>query len=134
MCLIAEIIHTCSNEEVAHAAVASMGADFASKVGATAGNYGLSIGAFTARAVLHFEKIGGEQEKEALRAAMNGADQPILSGLQHILLPVMESKGLDRSDLSLALTRTRATSERPRPRRTSKKCCQEHLQSETSSN
>jgi hypothetical protein len=90
MCLIAEIIHTCSHEKVAQAAVASMGSGFAGKVGVTAGANGLSIGAFTARAVREFEKIGGEQEKQALRHAMNGSDQPILAGLQYILEPVIQ--------------------------------------------
>ena len=90
MCLIAEIIHTCSHEKVAQAAVASMGHDFAGKVGATAGAYGLSIGAFTARAVREFERRVGEPEKQALRALMDRADQPILIGLQHILQPVIE--------------------------------------------
>ena len=90
MCLIAEIIHTCSHEKVAQAAVASVGSGFASKVGITAGANGLSIGAFTARAVREFEKIGGEPEKHALRQAMYGSDQPILAGLQHILEPIIE--------------------------------------------
>jgi hypothetical protein len=90
MCLIAEIIHTCSHEKVAHAAVASMGSAFAGKVGATAGANGLSIGAFTVRVVREFEKIGGEQEKQALRKVMDGSDQPILAGLQRILEPVIE--------------------------------------------
>jgi hypothetical protein len=90
MCLIAEIIHTCSHEKVAHAAVASMGSDFATKVGVTAGANGLSIGAFTARAVREFEKVGGEHEKQALQRAMNGSDQPILAGLAHILEPAIE--------------------------------------------
>ena len=57
MCLIAEIIHTCSHEKVAQAAVASMGSGFAGKVGVTAGANGLTVGAFTARAVREFEKI-----------------------------------------------------------------------------
>lgn len=90
MCLIAEIIHTCSHEKVAHAAVVSMGSAFAGKVGATAGANGLSIGAFTVRVVREFEKIGGEQEKQALRQVMDGSDQPILAGLQRILEPVIE--------------------------------------------
>jgi hypothetical protein len=85
MCLIAEIIHTCSHEKVAQAAVASLGSDFAGKVGATAGAYGLSIGAFTARTVREFETNVGEREKQALRAIMARTDQPILTGLQHIL-------------------------------------------------
>ena len=90
MCLIAEIIHTCSHEKVAHAAVASLGGCFASKVGVTAGANGLSIGAFTARTVREFERRVGDREKQALRAAMDGTDQPILTGLQHILRPVVE--------------------------------------------
>jgi hypothetical protein len=91
MCLIAEIIHTCSHEKVARAAVASMGSNFASRVEVTAGANGLSIGAFAARAVREFDKIGGEQEKQALRQAMNGSDHPILAGLAHILEPAIES-------------------------------------------
>ncbi|HUB63996.1 MAG TPA: hypothetical protein VL996_06035 [Methylocella sp.] len=90
MCLIAEIIHTCSHEKVAQAAVASVGSDFANKVGATADSYGLSIGAFTARAVRDFEKRVGDQEKQALRALMDRTDQPILTGLRHILQPMIE--------------------------------------------
>ena len=93
MCLIAEIIHTCSHERVAQAAVASVGSDFASKVGAQAGACGLSIGAFTARAVREFEKHVGEPEKQALRAIMDRADQPLLIGLRHILLPMIETDG-----------------------------------------
>lgn len=95
MCLVAEIIHTCSHEKVAQAAVASMGAGFAGKVGATAGANGLSIGAFTARAVLEFERRVGEQEKQALLAVMDGTDQPILAGLRHILRPAIESSAPD---------------------------------------
>jgi hypothetical protein len=93
MCLIAEIIHTCSHEKVAQAAVASLGSDFAGKVGVTAGAFGLSIGAFTVRTVREFERSVGEQEKQALRAIMDRADQPILTGLQHILQPVVEIDG-----------------------------------------
>lgn len=91
MCLIAEIVHSCSNEKVAHAAVASIGSDFADKVSATASAYGMSIGAFTAQAVLQFDRSVGEQERVALREAMKGADQPILFGLHRILQPVVET-------------------------------------------
>lgn len=96
MCLIAEIIHTCSHEKVAHAAVASMGSSFAGKVGVTAEAQGLSIGAFTARAVREFGQVCGEEEKYALQQIMEGSDQPILTGLQHILLPVIETEGPGR--------------------------------------
>ncbi|WP_051953339.1 hypothetical protein [Methylocapsa aurea] len=91
MCLIAEIVHTCSNEKVAQAAVASIGSDFAGKVGATASAHGMSVGAFTAHTVLQFDRIRGEQQRKAIHEAMRGSDQPILSGLQHILRPVVEA-------------------------------------------
>jgi hypothetical protein len=93
MCLIAEIIHTCSHEKVAQAAVASMGSAFAGKVGVSAGACGLSIGAFTARAVREFDASSGEPERQAIRNAMDGADQPILTGLQLILSPLLEKEG-----------------------------------------
>jgi len=93
MCLIAEIIHSCSHEKVAQAAVASLGPDFAGKVGATADAVGLSIGAFTARTVREFGRNVKEEEKQALRAIMARTDQPILTGLQHILLPIVDGDG-----------------------------------------
>lgn len=89
MCLIAEIVRTCSNERVAQAAVASLGSEFAGRVGASASANGLSIGSFTARAVQQFERSVGEKEKQTLREIMRGSDQPILSGLHHILQPTI---------------------------------------------
>ncbi len=91
--MIAEIIRTCSHEKVAQAAVASMGPSFAGKVGMTAGAQGLTIGAFTARVVRDFQSRSGEEEWNRLRHAMDGADQPILIGLQHILWPAIEKDG-----------------------------------------
>lgn len=96
MCLIHEIIHSCSHEKVADAAVASMGAAFAGRVGVTAGACGLSIGAFTARAVREFEAFSDEAERQAVRRAMDGSDQPILVGLQLILSPIMEKEWAER--------------------------------------
>ena len=89
MCLVAEIVHTCSNEKVAQAAVASLGAEFASKVDATARLSGMSVGAFAARTVRQFDRSVGERERQALRDAMRGADQPILVGLHQILQPAI---------------------------------------------
>ncbi len=89
MCLVAEIVHTCSNEKVAKAAVASLGTEFASKVDATARLSGMSVGAFTARTVRQFDRSVGEKERQALREAMRGTDQPILFGLHQILQPAI---------------------------------------------
>ncbi len=90
MCLIAEVVHSCSHEKVAQAAVASIGSEFARKVKATANVYGMSPGAFTARTVIQFDRTSGGEEKQALRRIMQGTDQPILTALEHILKPVVE--------------------------------------------
>lgn len=90
MCLIAEVVHSCSNEKVAHAAVASIGSEFAGKVKATASVYGMTLGAFTARTVIQFGRDCGGEEKQALRRMMDGADQPILIALEQILKPVVD--------------------------------------------
>jgi hypothetical protein len=90
MCLIAEVVHSCSNEKVAQAAVASIGREFAGKVKATASVYGMSMGAFTARTVIQFDRTCGGEEKQALRRIMQGTDQPILTALEHILKTVVE--------------------------------------------
>lgn len=116
MCLIAEIIHTCSHEKVAHAAVVSVGPDFAGKVGVTADAHGLSIGAFTARTVRDFEKRVGEPEKQALRALMDRSDQPILTGLRHILEPVMLLEGGDEAHSRRGDQETPASQKTPAPR------------------
>ena len=90
MRLLAEIIHTCSHEKVAHAAVASMGPSFAEKVRVAAGDLDLSTGAFAARVVRDFDEWSGEAERQAIRKAMGGSDQPILTGLRLILQPIIE--------------------------------------------
>lgn len=90
MCLIAEVVHSCSNEKVAQAAVASIGSEFAGKVKATASVYGMSMGAFAARTVIQFDRNCGGEEKQALRRIMKGADQPILIALEHILKPAVD--------------------------------------------
>ena len=93
MCLIKEVVHSCSNEKVAQAAVASIGSEFAGKVRATADVYGLSLGAFTARTVIQFDRTCGGEEKQALRRMIQGTDQPILIALEHILKPVVDRVG-----------------------------------------
>lgn len=83
--LIDEILHTCSNEKVAQAAVASLGSDFSSRVKSAADFYHLSVGAFTARVVHDFGEDARAHERRVVDCAMHKADQPILRGLQVIL-------------------------------------------------
>jgi hypothetical protein len=83
--LINEIVHTCSNEKVAQAAVVSLGSTFVSRVKSAADLHGISIGAFTARVVREFADDAQPLDRRAVDRVMYKADQPILRGLQAIL-------------------------------------------------
>ncbi len=82
---IEEIVHTCSHEKVAQAAVASLGFDFATRVRTEAESHGVTMGAFVARVVHEFGKAADAAERRAVRRVMDKADQPILCGLRFIL-------------------------------------------------
>ena len=82
---IDEIVHTCSNESVARAAVASIGFSFVSRVKSAADRAGVSVGTFTARAVRTFAEEAPASEKHHVLRAMLRTDQPILRGLEVIL-------------------------------------------------
>ena len=93
---IDEIVHTCSNENVARAAVASIGFSFVSRVKSAADLVGVSVGTFTARAVRAFADEAPANEKREVLRAMFRSDQPILRGLEAILERQLEdSSSLD---------------------------------------
>jgi hypothetical protein len=83
--LLIEIIKTCSHEEVAQAAVASIGTEFERRVERAACERGMRTGSFVASTVRCFERTAGDDEWAGLADAMAGKDMPILSGLRHIL-------------------------------------------------
>ncbi len=80
-----EIVRTCSNAHVAHAALASIGGEFAQRFAADASRRDLTTGVFAARLVRDFAIAADQDEWEGVKAATRGADQPILSGLRYIL-------------------------------------------------
>jgi hypothetical protein len=80
-----EIVHTCSNSEVARAAVVSIGGEFAQRFAADASRRDLSSGVWAARLVREFADKADEVEWHRVSAAAYGADQPILGGLRYIL-------------------------------------------------
>lgn len=82
---IDEIVHTCSNEKVAQAALASLGFAFATRVRSEAEGHGVSAGAFVARLVREFGNAADDSERRAVQGTMDRADQPILVGLRAIL-------------------------------------------------
>lgn len=91
---IDEIVHTCSNENVARAAVASIGVSFALRVRSAADLLGVSTGLFAARAVRTFAAAAPVDEQREVARAMFRADQPILRGLEAILERELEDVGL----------------------------------------
>ena len=80
-----EIVRTCSNAHVAHAAVASIGRDFAERFAIDASRRDLPSGVFAASLVRDFAIEADKDEWEGVCEATRGADQPILSGLRYIL-------------------------------------------------
>ena len=80
--LMADILHSCTDEGIAAAAVASIGGPFASAVRAEADRTGLTVGALTASLVSGFARDASERDWRELGAAMAGVDQPVLVGLR----------------------------------------------------
>lgn len=91
---IDEIVHTCSNEDVARAAVASIGFSFASRVKSAADGAGVSVGVFAARAVRSFASVASTAGRLEVMRAMVRSDQPILRGLEVILSRELDESGL----------------------------------------
>ena len=80
--LMADILHSCTDEGIAAAAVASIGGPFAQAIRSEAARSGLTVGALTASLVSGFARDASERDWRELTAAMAGADHPVLSGLQ----------------------------------------------------
>ncbi|MGH6819149.1 MAG: hypothetical protein ACREC1_10305 [Methylovirgula sp.] len=91
--LLDEIVHTCSHEKVAHAAVASLGFAFLSRVKHAADQRGVSVGAFVASVVREFGEDAQAHERRAVDRVMHKADQPVLRGLQTILERQLDEQG-----------------------------------------
>ena len=83
--LVEEIVRTCANENVAQAAVASIGRRFAGDVAEAATVNGMTVGDFTARSVQRFARQGNEGELRSVIAAMSKSQEPLLAGLHRIL-------------------------------------------------
>jgi hypothetical protein len=92
--LVADLIHSCSNEMVAQAALASIGGRFADRVRGAAQEKGVSVGRFVASVVRDFSRRADDSMREALAARLIGADQPLLKGLCAVLEPVLEDGAL----------------------------------------
>ncbi|MBI5012361.1 MAG: hypothetical protein HZC06_06310 [Methylocystis sp.] len=88
--VIVDLINSCSNDRVAHAALACIGGGFAERVRAAAEEKGVSVGKFVAMAVREFASRSDEAAQEALRAKVVRDDQPLLRGLREVLQVPLE--------------------------------------------
>lgn len=88
--LIADLIHSCSNDKVAQAALACIGGRFADRVRAVAHEKGMNVGRFVVVVVSDFARRADEAAREALREKVSGEDQPLLQGLRAVLEPALE--------------------------------------------
>lgn len=88
---IEEIIRTCASEQVAAAAVSSIGRAFSTEVRVVADRYGMSTGGFTAFAVERFARLGDEREMRSVLGVMAQAQEPVLAGLHRILCITLAS-------------------------------------------
>ncbi len=96
--LVTDLIHSCSNEMVAQAALSCIGGRFAERVRVAAQEKGMSVGRFVSVVVRDFSRRADETVREALRERITGDDQPLLSGLRAVLEPVLEDGAVYADD------------------------------------
>ena len=90
--VLREIVQTCSNAEVAKAALASIGGKFAEHVAAEASRSNLTPGMLTSLIVKEFSANASFDQMADIDVAASGTDQPVLSGLREILIQSAVSK------------------------------------------
>jgi hypothetical protein len=83
--LIADLIHSCSNEKVAEAALCCLGGRFAENVNVAARDKGMSAGAFVVAVVQNFSCQADAATRESLREKIVCDDHPLLEGLRTLL-------------------------------------------------
>lgn len=83
--LIRDMIHSCSNDEVAYAAIVCIGGEFVERVDAAARAREMPVGRFVAALVRNFATGAKQEQFVILQRAVAGSDQPILSGLRHVV-------------------------------------------------
>ena len=90
--VLKEVVHTCSNAEVANVALASIGGKFAERIATEASRSNLTPGMLTSLIVKEFSANASFDQMADVSAAASGTDQPGLSGLRQILIQSAASK------------------------------------------
>jgi hypothetical protein len=97
--IVREIIATCTNPQVAGAAIDSIGGDFALRLPRAAAGRNLSSGRFAERLVRRFAVRAEESDWDGVWEATRGSEMPVLSGLRYLIERACE---LDERDGSRA--------------------------------
>ena len=95
-----EIVHTCSNTEVARAAVKSIGGEFAREFAADASRRELPSGVWAARLVREFADTADEVELQSVVAATHGC--------RTLGVPPMDESSVSTSGSCALLVSTRS--------------------------
>ena len=90
--VIADMIHSCSNADVAEAAVCCIGGEFAERVRAAARKNRVNAGRFVSIVMRDFARRASRETLAGLNREIAGADQPLLRGLVHVLEPALEEE------------------------------------------
>lgn len=89
--LIADLIHSCSNENVAQAALISIGGKLAEQTVTYAKQHNLTVGVLVSSIVRNFDLRSDDAAKIALQNQILGDDQPLLGGLKALLEVAVEN-------------------------------------------
>lgn len=92
--LISDLIHSCSNDKVAQAALACIGGRFADRVGAAAREKGIGVGRYITMVVRDFARRADAAARAEICQKMAGEDQPLLRGLREVLEPALDCESI----------------------------------------
>ena len=85
MIKLREVVRSCTNPRVAEAALASIGGAVAARIRAEAALSDMAPGALVAELVREFDDHCCSSIRVSAEEAMRASEQPVLTGLQHIL-------------------------------------------------
>ncbi len=90
---VRDVVHSCSHDHVAEAAVGSIGGRFAIDVRSSAAAQGLSVGQFASQRVRQFTLQASERDWRIVQSRMQGADLALLAGLEALMGQMMSRDG-----------------------------------------
>lgn len=83
--LMRDMIHSCSNKDVAQATVTCIGGRFADRVRKAADAQCVPVGCFVADIARSFAASADDEALDALQRNVEDSEQPILCGLRHVV-------------------------------------------------